>query len=247
VVNNIYLGDYWSTAAGKADLAHNDAFAKDILTSGYMSTLSQYGVGKGSFAGSTTVGGNPSTITEADVKSIVSKAIASGTQSSDPQAVHTVILPPGCVLTDGQDTSQNGLGGYHGSYTGADGKPVYFAVISYGQGQNGIDFDGKPQDAVSIVESHEWSEAFTDPDVESKSGSRGVAWYNDQYGEIGDEAVDALPLGQVYGKVDGYAVQKEWSNADGAFEVTEKAARSKPSTPSKPVVKRKRSKGPIYG
>src|SRR5690242_7568491 len=48
VINNIYVGDYWNSDQGKADAAHNDAFAADVMKSKYMSVLAQYGVGKGS-------------------------------------------------------------------------------------------------------------------------------------------------------------------------------------------------------
>ncbi|MBS2027414.1 MAG: hypothetical protein JST54_05860 [Deltaproteobacteria bacterium] len=235
VINNIYLGDFWNTTAGKTISTHNDAFAKDVEQSSYMGVLAQYGVGKGSFAGSTVVpGASPKEVNESQIQSIVKQAIASGTQSSDPQTIHTVILPPGTILTDGSNDSTNGLGGYHGSYAGPDGKPVYYAAIVYGQGQNGIDFDGKPADAISIVESHEWSEAETDPDVNSPIKGKKLGWYNDQNGEIGDEAIDALPLKSVYGKVDGFAVQKEWSNKDQAFETAPKKGT-------------KTNKGPIFG
>ena len=236
VINNIYLGDYWNTTAGKTVASQNDAYAKDIEQSSYMGVLAQYGVGKGSFAGSTVVpAATPAKITESDIQSIVKKAIASGTQSSDPQAIHTVILPPGTVLSDSDgDSSTDGLGGYHGSYAGPDGQPVYYAAIVYGQGKNGIDFDGKPSDAISIVESHEWSEAETDPDVNSPIKGKKLGWYNDANGEVGDEALDALPLKSVYGTVDGFKVQKEWSNKDQAFETAPKKAG-------------KTNKGPIFG
>lgn len=221
VINNIYLGDYWNTAQGKSDAAHNDAFAADVMNSKYMDVLKQYGVGHGSFAGSSVMAGAaPKSVNESDIQAIVKKAIAAGGQSSDPQAIHTVVLPPGTVLTDGSATSLQGLGGYHGSYKGADGKPVYYAAIVYGQGQNGIDFNGKPQDNISVTESHEWAEACTDPDVNSPISGKKLGWYNDNQGEVGDEAINALPLSQTTGTVDGYAVQKEWSNQDKKFEVT---------------------------
>jgi len=248
VINNIYLGDYWNTTAGKTISTKNDAYAKDIEQSSYMGVLAQYGVGKGTFAGSTVVpGAAPKEVTESDIQSIVKKAIASGTQSSDPQAIHTVILPPGTILSDGDADSTNGLGGYHGSYAGPDGKPVYYAAIVYGQGSNGIDFDGKPQDAISIVESHEWSEAETDPDVNSPVKGKKLGWYNDANGEIGDEALNALPLKSVYAKVDGFAVQKEWSNKDQAFETAPKKATKTTTTKSVTSKGTSTNKGPIFG
>ena len=231
VINNIYFGDYWLTANGKGESKQNDAFSTDLFKSKHMSVLAQYGVGQGSFAGSTTLPGRPTNIAAADVERIVKAQIAAGTESKDPQTIHTVILPPGCVLTSpsGADSKQ-GLGGFHGSYADASGKPVYYAVIAYSDTQgNGINFDGKSIDAVNITESHEWMEAATDPDVNSPIAGRKLAWYNDAGGEIGDLAIRKLPLAQTFETVDGFKVQKEWSNLDGKFETIE-------SDPNSPVV-----------
>lgn len=239
VINNIYLGDYWSTASGKAEAKANDAFAADLLQSKAMSVVAQYGVGKGSFAGSTTLAGTPTSITRADLEKIVRAQIAAGSQSTDPQTIHTVILPPGCMLTspDGA-TSHQGLGGFHSSYADASGKPVYYAAIAYSDTQgNGINFDGKSIDAVNITESHEWMEAATDPDVNSPISGRKLGWYNDAGGEIGDLAIRKLPLPQTFETVDGFKVQKEWSNVDGKFETVE-------SDPNAPVVV---PRGVIFG
>src|SRR5262249_38585053 len=148
------------------------------------------------------------------------KEIAAGHISAGDQEVHTIVLPPGTILSDGSADSTQGLGGYHGSYNDpATNKPVYYAVIVYGQGNNGIDFDGNPQDNLSIVESHEWSEAATDPkvaDVNRGAPAQGtLTWYDNQYGEIGDIAINISRdpnLADVWGKVDGFAFQNEWSN-----------------------------------
>ena len=136
------------------------------------------------------------------------------------------ILNPGTVLDAGNGvTSQQGLGGFHGSYVDVAGKTVYFGVVAYSQGSNGIDFTGRGRDNVTITESHEFDEACTDPDVEQGR----LAWYNKKYGEIGDLAVNSglVPLDKSYVRdAAGYAVQVEWSNADHAFEGV--APKSKP-------------------
>lgn len=215
----IYVGSYWRRGAGAKDRAYNDAFAKDLVKGNHEALLSQYGVGQGRFAPSTVVSGaSPKSFTQADVVALVQKQIASGAVKDGPETVHMVVLPPGTVLKDGNVDSTQGLGGYHGSYADAQGKSVYYAVVCYSQGANGIDFTGTGRNNVTITESHEFDEAATDPDV----GTGKLGWYNTQYGEIGDLAVNSglVPLDKAFGKDSGgYDVQVEWSNKDGKFLV----------------------------
>ena len=213
----IYVGDYWKSGTGAADRTYNDAFARDLVGGNHEALLKQYGVGTGSFSPSSVAPGKaPKTFTQADVVKLVKQQIASGAVKDGAQTVHMVMLPPGTVLKDGSATSKDGLGGFHGSYVDAKGKSVYFGVICYSQGSNGIDFTGKGRDNVTITESHEFDEAATDPDVSTGK----VAWYNEKYGEIGDLAVNSglVPLSKAYGRDSGgYEVQVEWSNKDGKF------------------------------
>ena len=60
-----------------------------------------------------------------------------------------------------------------------------------------------PFDALTSTSSHELCEAVTDP-------VPGQGWYDDVNGEIGDICAWKI------GKLGGYAVQLEWSNAKGA-------------------------------
>ena len=173
--------------------------------------------------------------------------------TSDPERVFTLVLPPGAVLEDGGASSEHGLGGFHGNVETADGRTVYYAVVVYSQrtadGVNGIDFTGKPIDNVTITESHEITEVVTDPDVGKaiETGDPGfLAWYDDTTpilrrdgspvlddwgrpmrgkGEIGDipilnaELEGDEDLSSVWGRVEGFAFQTEWSNADGKAEL----------------------------
>jgi hypothetical protein len=161
--------------------------------------------------------GAPSKITKNDLIALITKQLASGAVKAGPQTVHVVVLPPGTVLDAGGGvTSKKGLGGFHGSYLDASGKSVYFAAIAYSQGANGIDFNGKARDNITITESHELDEAATDPDVNNGK----LGWYNDQFGEIGDLAVNSglVPLDKAFVRdAQGYAEQLEWSNQDHAF------------------------------
>ena len=59
----------------------------------------------------------------------------------------------------------------------------------------------------TVIDSHELSEAATDPDVNNHL----LGWYDDARGEIGD-----ICAGAPKSAVKGFAVQSEWSNADSA-------------------------------
>lgn len=230
VVSNIYLGSYWNTTAGKADAKHNDAFAQEVATSGFQNVAKQYGAGAPTFGGSTVVNvANPKKVTESDVQKLVLAQLKAGTVKPNAQGIYNVVLPPGTVLDAGGGvTSKNGLGGFHGSVAGPDGKPVYYSVIAYSKGNNGIDFThGNAQDNVSITESHEWFEAVTDPDVNSNiAGHNKLGWYDEtNNGEISDLTMSMLPLSQAWEKdAKGFAQQREWSNKDKLFEIDAKGS-----------------------
>ncbi len=227
VVSNIYLGSYWGTAAGKADLAKNDAFTKEVGTSGFQNIAKQYGAGGPTFGGSTVVNvANPKKVTEAAVQKLVLEQLKAGTVKPNAQGIYNVVLPPNTVLDAGGGvTSKNGLGGFHGSVAGPDGKPVYYSVEAYSKGRNGIDFTGNATDNVTITESHEWMETVTDPDVNSSIPGHDLGWYDDKdNGEIGDLAMSQLPLNQVWQRdAQGFAQQLEWSNKDGLYEINSKS------------------------
>jgi hypothetical protein len=114
----------------------------------------------------------------------------------------------------GTSDSRKGLGGFHGSYVdAATKKPVYYSAIVYANEGNGVPFTKNPIDNMTIAASHEWSEAVTDPDV-----NRGkLGWYDKRFGEIGDIPIMmGFPLSSLWGRMNGCAVQKEWSNSEKA-------------------------------
>lgn len=245
----VYLGRYWGTKAGVSDLQHNDAAMADLVKNGGMTGLwKEYGAGKGTTQPSMQLPNvTASRMTQERVEALVKQQVEAGKfDTSDPQRVFTLVLPPGCELqADGGASSRNGLGGYHGSVN-VGGKEVYYAAIAYSErtaaGMNGIDFTGNPQDNLSIVESHEITEAVTDPNVEvaMREGDLGkLGWYDDVTrwqtpgsgevnvgkGEIGDipvlnaELAGDVSLRSVWGRSDGFAFQKEWSNRDHTSEL----------------------------
>ena len=154
-------------------------------------------------------------------------------------AVICLYLPPGVILdtrakggvgdarTD-QDSSLEGLGGYHGSAQLGD-RTVYFAVAVYsqqiGNTTNGIPFWPAPWKNIVATMYHELNEVRTDADVEEAertSNDRLLGWYADGYGEIGDlpvreaEAHLGLAMVEVPLVAGGTApIQLMWSNAVG--------------------------------
>jgi len=250
-IANIYVGDYWKSGQGAADVAENDSAAVDFGNSKMMDLAAQYGAGKTSFLGSTVTGGggpSPARFTEADIQSTVRSALEKGTLPKNAQGIYTVVLPPGTVLDAGGGVdSKNGLGGFHGSMDDGKGNPIYYAAIAHSDTSgNGINFDGNSQHARNIIQSHEWIEAMTDPDVNSPIRGRGVAWADDQTrAEIGDEMVPiqlnrGLNISQSFQQdAGGFMQQMEWSNKDGQFEIDTPANKPPPQpTPTPPPPRR---------
>src|SRR5262249_32668462 len=171
-VTPVYVGAYWQTAEGKRDRARNDgAMAALVKDSGQTGLWEEYGSGPGTTSKSRVLSSvERRDFSKEDVEALVQAQIRSGAfDTSDPERIFTLVLPPGVTLHDGESSSDSGLGGFHGNVTGNDGKPVYYAVVVYSQrtrsGVNGMDFTGKPIDNVTITESHEITEGATHPDV----------------------------------------------------------------------------------
>jgi hypothetical protein len=243
-VENVYLGSYWSTSAGKKDRTHNDdAMAAFVKDPGMNGVWKEYGAGPGTTTPSVQLQTTAKQLTQDQLEQLLKEQIASGKlDTSDPQRVFSFVLPPGCELVSSHgETSHDGVGGFHGSITDK-GKEVYYAAIVYSKGDNGIAFSPKPMDNVSIAESHEITEAATDPDVElaARTGeSSKLGWYDDVThwshfgiprvgkGEIGDipmlnAELKGNGLKDAWGRVDGFAFQKEWSNKDDQAELAPK-------------------------
>jgi hypothetical protein len=216
---SLYYGSYWSSASGQAYRQYFDRFARSIVKSPYASLWKEYGAGKGIFDGGQLVRAakTPHAITESDVQSIIRQGLANGTiRKGGPETVYTLFLPPDVILKTSGSSSEDGLGGYHGSYNDKNGKKIYYAALAFSRDGNGIDFTGNPRDNITITASHEWTEAVTDPDVNNGK----LGWYDERYGEAGDIPINlGTPLASLYGRIKGYAVQKEWSNLSNSSKI----------------------------
>ncbi len=219
---SLYAGDFWSTRQGALQQAKLDRCSAAVPSGDHSTVWEEYGVSPGKFKGSARIPlSKPRpVVTEGDIRTMVASAIKqSGVAAPDGDTVYTVFLPPKVALTDGYADSRDGMGGYHGSYRDEkSGKKVYYAAIAYTDKGNGVRFTSSSVDNISIAASHEWTEAVTDPDVNAGK----LGWYNKRFGEVGDIPINlGYPLSQLWGRVDGCAVQKEWSNALGEPVLTE--------------------------
>ncbi|KAJ3330829.1 hypothetical protein HDU76_004747 [Blyttiomyces sp. JEL0837] len=104
---------------------------------------------------------------------------------------------------------------------GGNGKLVYYGVIpdQGGSCAGGCGSNSNPFNNLCSVASHELVEATTDPAIGVVTGAIGspAAWYDSADGNAGGEIGDICNGQQ--GTVNGYTVQKEWSNKAGACVV----------------------------
>ncbi len=219
---SLYAGDFWSTGQGASQREKLDRCSASVPSGDHATVWQEYGVSPGEFKGSARVPLHRPypVVTERDIRTMVASAIKqSAVAIPDGETVYTVFLPPKVALTDGYADSRNGMGGYHGSYRDEKtGRKVYYAAIAYADKGNGVQFTTRPVDNMSIAASHEWTEAVTDPDVNAGK----LGWYSKRFGEVGDIPITlGYPLSELWGRIDGCAVQKEWSNALGEPVLTE--------------------------
>jgi hypothetical protein len=197
-------------------------------------------IGRGSFSGSDVSPGGwttqsqlingtiyPAVITDANITAMLNQEIANGNvPAPDANRVYVVYVNPNTVVTNAsinQDSVPQTTGGkfftaYHQSATDANGDTYYYAVIVDPTGDAGTPI-GAPSGITTlqyetISTSHELAEAVTDPDLSTgwrdtttpKTGATYQA-------EIGDYTQNTVPAGTATATLDGFTVQKEWSNA----------------------------------
>jgi hypothetical protein len=220
------FGVYWGSAwralgrAGGAGPVREvsrqalDAFLGDLAGGAYIDMLAEYNVQglaiqRGTFLGSAVVGPDPAArVSDDDIRAMLTQRLADGELPPwDANTLYVVYLPQGTSVEQGGALSCRVFCGYHDAIVDQGGNPsAYYAVLPYpgcagcAQGTDGMQLS--PFDALTATTSHEVAEAVTDP-------VPGTGWYDDQNGEIGDICAWQLAM------LDGYVVQKEWSNAAG--------------------------------
>lgn len=215
----VYYGSGWS--ANASSQTYTTGFLQTITQSAYMDALHQagYGVSRGSTSASAHVPislTSGSTITDASIRAELSAEISNGTLATlDPNRLYVVFVQPNVAINlgAGQGTTQQGILGYHGAFSGPGGAAVHYAVIAYPGGAAGNSSLGtSANDQLTAVTSHELAEAVTDPNVNYST----LGWYDPQRGEIGD-ITENNP--SAYVRLNGYLVQEVATQNDQLLSI----------------------------
>jgi len=230
----IVMLNWGSGVTGESTL---EQFYTSVTNSAYMDWLSEYNtssqsIGRGTFGGAVVDPAPPSgsTISDAQIQSEIGTRINDGTlPSNDGNTLYMVHFPPGIKITQGGSSSCAQFCAYHGTFT-RNSQNVYYGVIPDmgGACASGCGSASQVQNT-EAVSSHEMIEAVTDAAVGlASSYGPPLAWYDQTNGEIGD-----ICNGQV-GTINGYYVQKEWSNSQNACIITNGGSTPPPPPPPPP-------------
>jgi len=194
-------------------------FQNDLSGSALIGIANEYNAG-GSYVsgGDYTVSYDTSgTLQDADIFNIVHSVVTTYNLPTGYGAEYHVFLASGVQQCS---SSAGGCYGaqycaYHGSNDYSDIGHVLYSTEPY-QNISGCQVpSGSPQgqlaDSTASVLSHETMETITDPDVAANN----VAWYNQNYGEIGDLCAPAngVSVGVTTLGSDAWELQPEYSNA----------------------------------
>jgi hypothetical protein len=189
-------------------------------------------IGHGSFIKTVTI--TPSitktSISDSQIGTELAAQIANGNlpapevdKEGGVNTLYVVYFPPGVAIQDSQGgVSCNSTGGgnqvfcgYHSSYSDTVGNVPYAVIpdLSSNACLQGCGV-GNAMDDYGLAASHEMIEAITDTEVGvGNNVGRPMGWYDSQQGEIGDICANQVGANT---KVNGFTVQKEWSQRLGA-------------------------------
>lgn len=203
-VYSSFWGALWSDAAHQAHASRLNQFLTDLLHSGFMNVLTQYGVGQGTgqcgaFVSSSYLSNVPNTLTDSQIQQIIQSAITSGAlpEPTNPSQIALIIyLDENTGVDDtGQslvlcEPSNDTAFGYHSFFTTTAGNPFYYAIIPAlsdaclqescpgNDAGCSLHLSETQEQRQTQVTSHEFAEMTTDPQLN--------AWYDPQNGENGD-------------------------------------------------------------
>ena len=175
----------------------------DLLQSGFMNVLSQYGVGwgagSGAFIQASFVSNIPNTLTDSGIQAIIQSCIAAGAlpEPSNPSNTTLIIYldetigieDPGNGLVLCEQSNDTAFG-YHNFFITAAGNPFYYAIIPAlsdacltescpgDDAGCSLHLYEQQQQRQTQVASHEFAEMTTDPQLN--------AWLDPINGENGD-------------------------------------------------------------
>lgn len=178
-VTTIYWGTAWNSDPLRAQM---DAFFDFLVTSSLLSQLAEYNVsgftiGQGKHVQSVTISSNPpNTLDDSQIQTTLDSLIANGTVGqSNANSLYFFFLPSGVTVTQQGAASCQQFCGYHNLSSSG----VVYAVDTYDDCQGCQFVSGDTLASSTVVASHEFCEAVTDPHLNG--------WFDDNSGEeIGD-------------------------------------------------------------
>ena len=225
-----FWGNLWSDADHQARAERLNQFHRDLLESGFMNVLSQYGVGRGAgnagtFAGSTFISDVPDMLTNNQVQSTIQSAVNGGILPEPPSPSNIALIiyldenigieDPADQLVLCEPNNDNAFG-YHEFFTTAAGNQFYYAIVPAlsdacisetcpGDDSNcSLHLSQTQEQRQTQVASHEFAEMTTDPQLN--------AWFDPDNGENGDICngqSDTVTVG-----TNTWTVQKTYSSYD---------------------------------
>jgi hypothetical protein len=213
---NAYWGRYWQTPLAEANAflpagtvprdAWDAAWSRLAASPAFWAPTLEYGVGVGSWGGSTTLEESDERVgrlPEIEIHAALERAIAEGRLPDRGDAIHVVYLPPGLAAEVDFVFGDSPRAGHHWYHdTTGGGRRVYAVIQAWNATMGGP----------TLVASHEIAEAATDPDFQG--------YYDTESGaEVGNLCVG---YGTVLGGGDTpaseffFRVQGVWSQASCA-------------------------------
>ena len=203
-VQLIFWGAAWSAVPQPVPTVNNvDAAVDQIMHSGYMSSLSQYGVGHGTKLASVVISTSnpPNPFTDTDVANFITGLLNANTlqePDENSQILYCVVMPVGVNSTTTNFIGEHTFFTYKDEEDSTRFDNAHFAWIT----------NSGSLDDLTTIFSHELVESCTDPEG---TGILGVTGTCSQQGwcEIGD-------VRNSRGVVNGVTVQSYWSQQDKA-------------------------------
>ena len=224
-----FWGKLWSDAVHQARALRLNQFHGDLLASGFMNVLTQYGVGhgagnSGAFISDSFISNTPNTLSDPTIQATIQSAIDRGAipEPADPSNIALIIyLDENSGVNDPSDQlvlcepQNDSAFGYHNFFTTTAGDKFYYAVIpglTDACLKESCDQDSvcslhlaeTQEQRQTQVASHEFAEMTTDPELN--------AWLDAQAGENGDICNGESATITIGGN--SWTVQRTYSKAD---------------------------------
>ncbi|KAJ3330827.1 hypothetical protein HDU76_004745 [Blyttiomyces sp. JEL0837] len=207
-------------------------FYAAVVDSAHYDMLQQYStsdssiIGRGTTKSPITLSGYPTKTAldnDKDIVPYLRSLVSSGVLNPTINTYYPIHFGPGISITNQGQGSCKVFCAYHGTIDVSDisgTKYLYYGIIpdQGGACAGGCGSSSNAFNNLCSVSSHELVEATTDPAVGvAQNVAAPLAWYDSKDGNSGGEIGD-LCNGQ-QGTINGYTVQKEWSNKAGGCVV----------------------------